>query len=287
MKKVTIGYILSGRGLGEDEILCKKLAKKNNLDLIMFNTSDEIDEKEMEKKIKKCDIFYNSAAEDFAIELEKTIEELGKKVVDSSKAYYYIEDKWMLFLKCKEHQIPTPETILLLENLETVKKELKKFNQWPVILKRINGCLGEFVEKAENINESERIIKKFWKKGSDERIPIIAQEFIKSPSYRVTTIGDKIVQTALKESHGWKATGAYEKKFKKFEVDEELKKIIKKLSKVNPIKVCGIDFLKKDGKWVVLEVNSSPGFDFFNSEREKLNLELLKFLKKEAIANRK
>ena len=286
MKKVTIGYILSGRGLGEDEKICLRLAKKNNIDLVMFNTAEEIDEEELENRIKKCDIFYNSTAEDFAIEFDKTIEELGKKVVDSSEAYYYTEDKWMLFLKCKEHKIPTPKTILLLEDLSTVKKELKKFNEWPVVLKRVNGCMGEFVEKAENLKESEEIIRKFWKKGN-ERLPIIAQELIKSPSYRVTLIGDKIVQTALKENRGWKSTGVYEKRFKRFKIDSELKEIIKKLSKIIPIKVCGIDFLKKEGKWMVLEVNSSPGFDFFGSEREKLNLELLKFLKKEVLISRK
>ena len=286
MKKVMIGYILSGRGLGKDETICLRLAKKNNINLVMFNIAEEMDEEEIEERIKKCDIFYNATAEDFAIEFDKTIEELGKKVIDSTEAYYYSEDKWMFFLKCREHKIPTPRTILLLEDISTIKKELKKFNEWPVVLKRVNGCMGEFVEKADNLSESEKIIKKFWKKGN-ERLPIIAQELIKSPSYRVTKIGDKIVQTALKENHGWKSTGVYEKKFKKFKIDSELKDIIKKLSKIIPIKVCGIDFLKKDGKWMVLEVNSSPGFDFFNSERVKLNLELLKFLKKEALINRK
>ncbi|MFA4953257.1 MAG: ATP-grasp domain-containing protein [Candidatus Pacearchaeota archaeon] len=284
MKKVVIGYILSGRGLGEDELICLRFAKKNNIELVLFNISEEIDEEKIKQKIKKCDIIYNATAEDFAIEFEKTIEELGKKVIDSSKAYYYSEDKWMFFLKCKEHKIPTPETILLLEDITTAKKELEKFNRWPVVLKRIYGCMGEFVEKADNLRESEKIIKKFWKKGN-ERLPIIAQELIKSPSYRVTIIGNKILQTAVKENRGWKATGVYEKRFKKFKIDKELEKLIMKISKVMGIKVCGIDFLKKDGKWFVLEVNSSPGFDFFNTERKKLNEELLKFLKKEAISN--
>ncbi len=53
------------------------------------------------------------------------------------------------FLKCKEHNIPTVETILLPENIESAKKELKKFNKWPVILKRIEGCMGDFVERAD------------------------------------------------------------------------------------------------------------------------------------------
>lgn len=281
MKKSVIGYIYSGIGFGEDEEYFAKLAKDKNVEVVFFNTSEIIDEKELEDKIKRCDIIYNASAEDSTIEFEKTIEELSKKMIDSSRLYYYTEDKWIFFLKCKKHKIPTPDTILLIENINSAKKELEKFRHWPLVLKRIYGCMGEFVEKANNIKEAEKIIKKFWKRGS-ERLPIIAQELIKSPSYRITLIDNEVVQTAIKENKGWKATGTYTEKFKKFKIDKELEKIIKKLSRVIKIKVCGVDLLKKDGKWLVLEVNSAPGFDFFKRERKKLNQKLFDFLIKES-----
>ncbi len=109
----------------------------------------------------------------------------------------------------------------------------------------------------------------------------IAQEFIKSPSYRVMTIGDEIVQTAIKENKGWEATGVYANHFKKFEVDKELKKIIEKIIKVFGIKICGVDFLKKGNNWLVLEINSQPGLDFFPAERKELISKILDFIKKE------
>lgn len=280
MKKKVIGFIFSGKKIGKDEKIFLKLAKKKNIELIMINISKDIDELALKEKLEKCTLIYNNTAEDFAVEYAKMMEDWGKKVIDSSAAYYYIEDKWMFFLKCKEHRIPTPETILLCENIVFAKKELKKFGHWPVILKRVSGTMGEFVEKANDLNEATYIITKFWKKGS-EKLPIIAQEMIKSPSYRVTIIGGKIAQTALKENKaGWKATGVYENKFKKFIVDKELKKIVDRVIKMSKIKICGIDFLKKNGKWVVLEVNSEPAFDFFENEREKLINLTLNFLKK-------
>lgn len=285
MKRAVIGYIVSGRGLGEDEETFLKLAKKKNVELMIFKTCEGVNEKEIEEKIKKCDLIYNSSAEDFAVELQKTMEVLGKKVIDSSKSYYYSEDKWMFYLKCREHKIPTPETILLLEDMVASKKELKNFGHWPVILKRIQGTIGAFVDKADNLPQAEMIIKKFWKKG-DEKLPIIAQEFIKSPSYRVTVIGGKIVQIALKENKGWKATGVYTKRLKKFKVDKKLKEIINKMVKIFKIDVCGIDFLKKDGDWVALEINAEPAFDFFESKREELINHALNFLKKEALKNK-
>jgi RimK family alpha-L-glutamate ligase len=247
-----------------------EIAKKKEIKLIFINISEKFNISDFKRKVKKCDIIYCSVWDDFSVELTKTIEEWGGKILESSKSYYCTEDKWMFNVKCKKNNLPTPDTILLSENINNAKKELKEFGRWPVILKRINGTMGEYVGKAKGMGEAEQIIKKFWKKGS-EKLPIIAQEFIKSPSYRVTVIGNKIVQTALKRNNaGWKATGVYAKKFEHFDVDRKLERIIKKTIKAMDIKICGIDLLRKDGKWLLLEVNGQPSLDFFEEEREKL-----------------
>jgi len=287
MSRITIGYIFNEPYLRKDEKIFLELAKKKGINLVMINTAKDLAEEELEEKVKRCDILFNNSAEEFALEIVKTIEELGKKVIEPSKEFYYDEDKWMFFLKCKEHKIPTLRTILLSQNWNIIKKELEKFNEWPVILKRVEGTNGEYVDKADNLREAEKIINRFWKKGS-QRLPIIAQEFVKSPSFRVTIIGDKVAQTAIKNSKGWKATGVYleDKNVKKFQVDKELKKIINKINKVFRMKIYGIDLFKKNGKWLVLEINSAPGLDFFNKEEKKLVGEIIDFLKKEVI-NRK
>jgi len=281
MAKAVIGYIFyHSRGLDKEDTEFIELAKEKNIDLVKIDLTKEVDENELFEKVKKCDIVYNNSIQGFPVEIVKTIESFGKKVIDESKSYYYIQDKWILFVKCKEKKIPVPETILLSPRENILRKELKEFNQWPVILKKIDGTLGQGILKADNIKEAISIVKKLWK---NERFPIIAQEFIKSSSYRVTIVGGKIVQTALKENKDWKCTGVYAKNIKKFKVDGELKKIINKLMKIVDIKICGIDLLKKDGKWIVLEVNSEPAFDFFDNEEKKLVSIVLNFLKKEAI----
>ena len=276
MKK-TIGYIFWGIEKGLDKSAFERIAKKKNIELVTFNLSDILNEEEIEEKAKKCDIIFNNSGEDFAIELVKTLEKLGKKVVESSETYYYSEDKWMFYLTCKKNNIPTPESILLSESLDLASEELKKFACWPVILKRVEGSCGDYVEKADNLKESIKIIKEFWKKGS-ERLPIIAQEFVPSSSYRMTVIGDEIAQTAIKESTGWKHTGVSSERFRKLKVDDDLKKITKKIIEVTEMKICGIDFLKKDEKWLALEINSSPGFGFFDNHRDELVEKILNFL---------
>jgi glutathione synthase/RimK-type ligase-like ATP-grasp enzyme len=283
-KRVAVGILYSGRK-GKDEEIFLKLAKKNNIKLCLINISAEIGEEKIRKFANECDIIYNSTAEDFSIEVVKTIEGLKRKIIETSEEFYNVEDKWIFYMKCKDHGVPVPETILLSGNINIAKKELLKFDKWPVVLKRVDGTMGQFVEKAESISQAEKVIEKMWSETS-ERFPIIAQEMVLSPCYRVTIIDGKIAQTALKENHGWKATGVYSKKdSKKFPVDKSLEKIIKDLSKFVKIKVCGVDLLKKGEEWVVLEVNSEPAFDFIETEREKLIGTVLEFLKKEAVKN--
>lgn len=277
MKKPVIGYIYYDKNLKKDEKIFLKIAKEKKIELVMFNLAKDFEDKEIEEKARKCSIIFNNSAENSALELVKTFEEFGKKVVESSRSYYYTEDKWMFFLKCKEHGIPTPRTSLLSEDISLAKKELTEINSWPIVLKRVEGTCGQYVKKAENINQAEKIIKSFWKKGS-ERLPVIAQEYIDSPCYRLTIIGGKIVQTSVKNSKSWKKTGVYAKHIKKFSPDKKLREIIKKLLEATKLNICGVDLLKKGKNWVVLEINAEPALDFFESQREKLIRKILNLL---------
>ena len=286
MKRVVIGYIFDQAKLSKDEKDFLSVAHKQNTDLVFVNLEKKISEEILKKLADQCDIFFNNSAEEFAIEIVKSLESLGKKVVDSSHDYYYIEDKWLFYLKCHEGGVPTPRTILLSEHVNTALSQLNDFGSWPIVLKRIEGTCGEYVELAKNISDAKKIISLFWKKGS-EKLPIIAQEFISSPSYRVTMFGDKIMQSVVKKSSGWKATGVYAKKIDTFRVDEKLEKILRRLKKIIPIHFYGVDLLRRGDEWLVLEVNQTPAFDFLDKERKKLIFEVVKYLKSEALKGKK
>ncbi|MEM0465513.1 MAG: ATP-grasp domain-containing protein [Candidatus Pacearchaeota archaeon] len=281
-KKIEIGYIYSGKKEGRDEKFFLNIAKKKNVNLVMLNICFNFNEEIIKDKFKNCDIIYCNTAEPFAIEFIKTLEKLGKRVIDSSNSHLYIQDKWLFYLECKIRKIPTPKTILLSEGFNIVRKQLISFNIWPIVLKRLDGTMGEDVEKADNCEESIEIIKRFWGEHN-ERFPLIAQEFVDSPCYRVTLVNKEVVQTAMKTGNYWKKTGVYSKKVKKFKIDSELKKLLRKINEFVDIKICGVDFLKKEKKWLVLEVNSEPAFDFFENEQEKIISKVVDYLKKEAL----
>lgn len=278
MAKVTIGFITNTRipAIQDEKFL--RISKKVGVNLIFINSTKDFNIEDIKEKAKECDIIYNDEADYISLELAKSLELFGHNVVELSKSYYYTEDKWLLYLKCLKHKIPVPKTILLSSDLISVREELKKFNQFPMVLKRIAGFRGDFVEKANNVDEAIEIIKHFWEKGED-RFPVLAQEFVHSFSYRVTTIGGRVVQTALKKNNDWKATGVTAKRAWKFKIDKELRGLINKLNKILDIDICGIDFAKQDGRWIVIEVNAEPGYDFFACEYDMLVRKVLEHLK--------
>jgi RimK family alpha-L-glutamate ligase len=277
----AIGVIINSSKFGKEEETFIKISKKMSIPIIFFNASERISYNKIKKKAKKCGIIYQNTSEAIALEIAKTLEFLGKRVVDPSKVVYNSEDKWMFYVLCKKNKIPVPKTILLSDSINSVKKQLKYFDKWPVVLKRIFGERGTYVDLAKTPKEAMEKIKKLWKAGN-ERAPIIAQEYIKSNSYRITFIGNKIVQTAIKKSNGWKCTGCYAENFGKFKIYPKLEKTIQKLIRITHIQVGGIDLLKKGNAWKLLEINSEPSFDFFECENEKIVEELFIFLEKEA-----
>jgi glutathione synthase/RimK-type ligase-like ATP-grasp enzyme len=278
MSKIKIGFITNARKPELEDKKFARIAKKIGVDLVVVNSTRDFDIKEIIKKVKGCHIIFNDEADYVSLELAKSLELAGHRVVESSNSYYYTEDKWMIYLKCLENKIPTPKTILLSTNLVSAREELLKFGQFPVILKRILGFLGDFVDKADNVDEAIAIMKHFWEKG-ENKFPILAQEFVHSYSYRVTTIGGKVVQTAVKKNKDWKATGATSNA-RKFKIDDELQGLLDKLVKIVKIEICGFDFAKKDGHWMLIEVNAEPGYDFFATEIDMMIEKVLRHLKK-------
>lgn len=279
-KKLVVGMLNTGK-MGLEERLFLKVAEKKGVKLVMINLSKRFNEKEFEEEVAPCDVIYNNAGEEFVLEPLKAIEEYGKPVVDGSKLYYYTEDKWMCYVKCREHGIPTPKTTLLPSSLALARAELKEFGQWPVVLKRIYGMEGKFVEKADNLAEALAILKSIWAKDID-KLPFVAQEYVKSYAYRVTMIGGKIVQAIIKKSRHWKCTGVYSGDCEKFRVDKKLRALLGKVYRATRINICGVDLLKRGKEWVVLEVNTEPGLVFIRAEYEKMIGHIFDFILKMA-----
>ncbi len=228
-----------------------------------------------------------SIAEPFiweGIELSKTFEEFGIRVVNTSQSFYYHEDKWMFYLKCLEHDIPTPLTYLIPKELNYNKDDIKEIlKESAIVIKAVFSDKGICVERAKTFEEFDHKLKKIIDKNPLS--PIIAQKYIEhgGTTYRVTLIGNKVIQGVIKRGKTWEQTGQKESEyFRTFKPDKKLRELCERASKVFGMEWCSLDLIKDGKKWYIIEVNNCPSMTFINRDTERITKILVNYLHKEA-----
>ena len=266
---MKIGYIYDTDELTKEDEMFLDAVNQMKHKVVLYSVTKSLD------RLPKCDVAINNSAETTAHELAKTLEYYGTKVVNPSNSYYYSEDKWLFYLKCKELGLNVPETKLLPVTINGCRDVVEDMGK--VVIKNVMSDNGDLVEKADDIEEASKIIKIFRER---DNAPLIAQQFLKNSNkvYRVTIIGNEIVQAVIRKSTYWKCTSARQKKdYKRFDVPKQLAKQCLQLSKKLKLPWCGIDLLEDNGKFYFLEINSAPGMDFIDSDVKMLYEKLIDF----------
>jgi len=282
--KPTVGYFYSRKNFNlTDTLLIEELRKKMNLVLIVLEK--QVDYEKIHALIKPCRYIFNNAGFEprtfEGVELTKTFEEMGKKVINSSQSFYYQEDKWMFYLKCLRYNLPTPKTYLIPKEGHDPKQIRKILKHGPLVLKAVFSDSGIAVEKVVFYKMFRKKLKKIVAKSPTS--PIIAQKYIPNDrkSYRVTLIGHKVVQSVVKIGKNWKQTGWKESEYyEPFRIDKKLKNICEKASKKLKMDICGLDLVRNSGKWYLIEANSCPAFDFIENEEVRLIKKVADYLYK-------
>lgn len=279
---MAIAYIYVSKRITPEEKTLFEYAKRWRIKIIPINANKHYSEKKLSLIAKKCRTGILNSAEPMSLEMAKVLEYYGTKMINPTHSFCYSEDKWMFYVKCRRHCLPTPHTILIPYNIVNARDELKKLilKSGAIIIKRVDSDNGNCVEKAKNVKEAMKIIKKIRNRI---HVPIIAQEYIKDchKVFRVLTVGDKIVQSIYKRSKGWKCTGNYFRDDSPiFKVTPNLKKMCQRAARFLNLPWCGFDLMRKNNGWVFIEANSSPGMNFIDEDIPRLYQELLKFVVK-------
>ena len=282
--KPYLGVICTPRLNSTERNLFPLLKKKFNL--ILFPIEKDIDYANLKKESKNIKLILNTANDMpntyDALEIAKTFEEMGKYVVDSTKSFYYKEDKWLFYQTCVKNHLPTPVTYYIPRNINISKTKLKNIlEDSPVVFKGAFSDTGRAVKRALNYKEALKVIKELRKKINI--MPIVAQKYIPhgKVSYRVTIVGNKIIQGVVKYGKTWKEGKLFWKneKYRLFKVDNYLKKICLKAARIFGLEWCGIDLLKdKSGNWYLAEINSCPSMDFVLKDIKRSNILLVNYL---------
>jgi glutathione synthase/RimK-type ligase-like ATP-grasp enzyme len=286
MDKPCLGVICTPRGNQTEKHLFPILKKK--FELVLFPVQKDIEYAALKKQSADIHVMLNTAGDMpntyDALEMCKTFEGLGKRVIDSSKSFYYGEDKWMFYQQCVRHRLPTPMTYYIPRDIAASRAKLRQIlAEGPVVFKGTFSDTGRAVKRALTYEDALRVIRSLHKKVGI--MPLIAQRFVDhgKVSYRVTLAGDKIIQSVVKAGKNWKEGKLFWKneKYRTFRPDKKLAALCKKTAKVFGLEWCGIDLMRDaKGKWYLIEVNSCPSMDFVLKDMKRANTALADYLLK-------
>ena len=189
----------------------------------------------------------------------------GMKVVYHSyclNLYFNLEinglDTYFQILATKN--IPVPRTIL--GNVYNAETTLKTFNNYPVILKVLQGTHGAGVILAETHQSALSIIETL----NDSKVRFVIQEYIaesKGADIRAIVVDGKVVAAIKRQGK----EGEFRSNLhlggssEVIHLSDEESRIAVGAAKALNLGVCGVDILQSNRGPLILEVNSTPGLE--------------------------
>ncbi len=201
----------------------------------------------------------------------------GIRIVNRTIPYQWADDKIVTHMLLSKKGIKSPNIMLISPDFK-FRKKIK----FPVILKHKSKYHGKGTFLVNSVDEIKDIVGKKFQN-------FFIQEYIeesKGVDIRVHMVNNKIVG-AYKRTNidgflsNLKAGGKAEVLEK---IPADLKKLAVKVSKASRLDIVGIDFLvKKNGEYLVCEVNRTPGWPGSLDESFNLTVDFPKRIMREML----
>ncbi|MEK7467550.1 MAG: RimK family alpha-L-glutamate ligase [Planctomycetota bacterium] len=210
-----------------------------------------------------------SYAIEYALAVVRQFEMMGVPVLNASAGIALAKQKWASLQALAARGIPVPPTTLMRFPTH-LADTIEELGGSPVILKLLRGMQGAGVLLAESAEAAESIMDTVWSLGED----ILAQKFIsesRGRDVRVLVIGGEAVAAMRRTAK----PGDFRSNIhrggvgERVELTKELRELAVRAVEVVGLRVAGVDLLESRGGLVVLEVNSSPGFQGLEEATEK------------------
>lgn len=183
-------------------------------------------------------------------------------VVNPISAIQICRDKLLTLQVLSQHGVPIIKTYL--PNLPMRLDDTWNKLEFPLIAKTYVGSLGSGVFLAKSINELQSMMRVFRQTGSN--VPLLLQEYLKNDpqqEMRVMVAGGKAIYgfKRVAQNDDFRTNLSKGGLALPCSVPSELEARSEKIASIIDLHVAGIDYLYKNGEWMVCEVNSSPGFN--------------------------
>jgi len=271
------GVIIVNQEIGHNAYKIKRFKEefsKRNISLEVITNDGTIG------KIQDNHVIINLPQCDFIIYLDKDIylarelEKAGYRLFDKADFIKVCDDKMLTFIYCSNLDIKMPKTMagplvyntIQDNNFEFLKTIEKEFN-YPFVLKRVYGSLGEGVFLVNNFDELKALYEKYYSQ------PILFQEYIKSSygkSMRVLIIDGKVIgaftrfnPSDFRSNFGSSASSKIALNNGKY-LD-----FARKIAEKTEIEYAGLDLLfGENDEPILCEINSNAFFEEFEKITE-------------------
>ncbi len=192
----------------------------------------------------------------FRLDVLRAIEECDVKLINSRESLEIASDKFLTSVFLDKHQIPTPKTVIC----EDPNSALEAFEELggDCILKPLFGSKGVGITHLNDRAFAENVI---YSLGRLNKV-FYLQEFIEhhNRDIRILVLGGKAVAGMCRVGDNWKTNIYAGAKAKPLEISDELKDIAIKTAQITKTEISGVDIIESERGYLVLEVNSIPGF---------------------------
>ena len=198
---------------------------------------------------------------DYGLSLVRHLEKICPNVINSSCGIYNAVDKMRCLQLLTAAKIPIPRTFVTLES-GNLPEAVKMVGGVPVIIKPLYGSQGKGIILAESMAAVNSIAETLW----GLRQTFLIQEYIaeaKGADIRAFVIGNKVVASMRRKArkNDFRSNIHRGGKCEKVELPENTKKTAVNAAKTLKLEIAGVDMMETSKGYLIVEVNSSPGFE--------------------------
>lgn len=193
--------------------------------------------------------------------LHKMLADHGVFCINSPKSVRTASNKFSAYINFVNNNINTPKTCLV-SDIEYIDDAIKEVgNKFPVILKFTEGHGGKGVMKLESRESLVSVIQAL-RSDEENSIELILQEYKKiKDDRRILVLNNKVIAAArrIKMKRDFRTNVSLGADVEPYKPTKEEIDLAIKTAKSVDCYYCGVDIIKSDGEYFVLEVNPSPG----------------------------
>jgi ribosomal protein S6--L-glutamate ligase len=197
----------------------------------------------------------------YGLAVVRQFEAMGVPALNGSAAIEQSRDKLQCLQVLARAGILVPRT-LLAHQRASVPRLVEQVGGLPAIVKLIRGTQGVGVMLATSLEEAQALLGTFWDLGQDT----LLQQFVKESSgrdVRALVVGDEVVAAMRRQAKA----GEFRSNIHRggegtaLAIPESYAATAIKAARALGLEVAGVDMLESKKGPMVLEVNSSPGFE--------------------------